>query len=45
MLRKPRVAIFADIIKVVTMLIKTNVKEPEKTERIRIYVSKCNLYL
>ena len=44
-LRRPRVAIFADIIKIVTMFIKTIFKDSKKIKRIRNYVSKCNLYL
>ena len=41
----PRVAIFAEIIKVVTMFIKTIFKDSKKLKRIRNYVLKCNLYL
>ena len=37
-LRRPRVAIFADIIKIVTMLIKKVFKNPKKVKRIRNYV-------
>ena len=33
-LRRPRVAIFAGIIKIVTMFIKTIFKEPKKVKRI-----------
>ena len=44
-LRRPRVAIFADIIKILTMFIKTIIKDPRKVKRIRNYVSKPNLYL
>ena len=44
-LRKPRVAIFADIIKNVTMFIKIIFKYLEKVKRIRNYVGKSNLYL
>ena len=40
-LRWPRVAIFVDIIKFVTMFIKVIFK----SEKNRNYVSKCNLYL
>ena len=43
-LRKPRVAIFADIIKIVTMFLKTNFVDSEKVRRYGNYVSKCNLY-
>ena len=44
-LRRPRVIIFAGIIKIVTMFIKTAFKGSRKVKRIRDYVSKCNLYL
>ena len=44
-LRRSRVAIFADIIKTVTMFFKTIIKDPIKDERIRNYVSKPNLHL
>ena len=44
-LRRSRVIIFADIIKTVTMFIKTIIKDPRKNKRIRNYVSKSNLYL
>ena len=44
-LRMPGVAIFADIIKIVTMFIKTIIKDSIKVKKIRNYVSKCNLYL
>ena len=44
-LRRSRVAIFADIIKIVTMFIKKIIKDPRKVKRIRNYVSKSNLYL
>ena len=44
-LRRPGVAIFADIIKVITMFIKKIFKDSRKVKRIRNYVSKCNLYL
>ena len=43
--RRPGVAIFADIIKIVTMFIKTTLKGSRKVRRIRNYVSKWNLYL
>ena len=39
------VAIFADIINIVTMFIKTIFKDLIKVKRIRNYVSKCSLYL
>ena len=45
MLRCPRVAIFADIIKIVAMFIKTISKGSKIVKRIRSYVSKYNLYL
>ena len=44
-LRRPEVAIFVDIIKTVTMFIKTIFIESRKVKRTRNYVSKCNLYL
>ena len=45
-LRKPsRVAIFADIVKIVNMFIKKIFKDSKKVERFRNYRSKCNLYL
>ena len=44
-LKRPGVAIFADIIKIVTMCIKTILKDSRKVRRIRNYVSKWNLYL
>ena len=44
-LGRPRVPTFADIIKIVTMFIKTIFKDSRKVKRIRNYVSKCNLYL
>ena len=44
-LRRSRVAIFADIIKIVTMFIKKILKDSRKVRRIRNYVSKWNLYL
>ena len=44
-LRRPGVAIFADIIKIVTMIIKTILKDSRKVRRITDYVSKWNLYL
>ena len=40
-----RVAIFPDIIKIVTIFIKTIFKDSEKVNRITNYVSKCHLYL
>ena len=44
-LRKPGVAIVADISKIVTMFIKKIFKDLRKVRRIRNYISKCNLYL
>ena len=44
-LQRPRVAISADIIKIITMFIKENFKDSINFKRIRNYVSKCNLYL
>ena len=44
-LRRPGVAIFAYIIKIVTMFIKPILKDSRKVRRIRNYVSKFNLYL
>ena len=44
-LSRPGVAIFADIIKIVTMFIKTVIKDSRKVKRIRNDVSKPNLYL
>ena len=43
--RKPRVANFADIIKITTKFIKKTFKESNKVKQIREYVLKCNLYL
>ena len=45
MVRRPGVAIFDDIIKIVTMFIKTIFKNSRKVKNIRNYVSNCNLYL
>ena len=44
-LRRPGVAIFADIIKVVTKFLKTIFKYSRKVKISRNYVSKGNLYL
>ena len=44
-LRRPRVANFADIIKITTMFIETIFEESKKVKIIRNYVLKCNLYL
>ena len=43
--KSPRVAIFADIIKIVAMFIKTIFKDSKIVKRIRDNVSRCNLYL
>ena len=40
LLRKPRIAIFANIIKTVTMFIKTIFEDSKKVKRIRNYESK-----
>ena len=45
LLRRPGVAIFADIIKILTMFIKTIIQDSRKVKRIINYVSKSNLYL
>ena len=42
-LERPRVVIFANIIKALIMFIKTIFKESKKLKRIGNYVSKCNL--
>ena len=44
-LKRPGVAIFADIIKIVTMFVKTIIQDSRKVERIINYISKSNLYL
>ena len=44
-LKGPGVAIFADIIKIVTMFIKAIIKDSRKVKRIRNFVTKSNLYL
>ena len=41
----PGVAIFADIIKIATMFIKTIIQDSGKVKRIINYVLKSNLYL
>ena len=41
----PRVAIFVDIIKILTILIKTILKDSKKPKRFRNYISRCNLCL
>ena len=44
-LRRPRVANFADTIKIATVFMKTTLKDSNKVKITRNYVSKCNLYL
>ena len=44
-LRRLKVANFADIIKIATMFVKTYFKGQNIVEKIRNYVLKCNLYL
>ena len=44
-LRRPRVAIFANTIKILTIFLKTIIKDPGKVKRIRNYASKLNLHL
>ena len=44
-LRRPGVVILADIIKIVTMFIKTITKDSRKVKRIRNYLSNSNLYV
>ena len=44
-LRRHRVALFAAIIKIVTMFTKTIFKDSKKVKSVRIYLPKCNLYL
>ena len=43
--KRPGVVSFADIIKIVTMVIKAILKDTRKDRRIRNYVSKWTLYL
>ena len=43
--RRPRVANFADIIKIATIFISKTFKDSNKVKRITNYVLKCNLYL
>ena len=43
--RRRGIAIFGDIIKIVTMFIKTILRDSRKVRRIRNYVSKWNLCL
>ena len=44
-LRRPGIAIFADIIKIVTFFIETILKDSRKVKGIKNFVSKCNLYM
>ena len=44
-LRRPGVAILADIIKIITRFVKKIFKDSRKVIRIRNYVPKFNLYL
>ena len=43
-LRRPRVANIAEIIKIVTVFIKKIIEDSKRVERIRNYIPKCNLY-
>ena len=45
LLRRLGVAIFADIIKIVIMFIRTIIQDSKKVKRIINYESKFNLYL
>ena len=38
-------AIFTDIIKIITLFIKTIFRDPQKVKRIKNYLPKSNLYL
>ena len=44
-LKRPRIAMLADIVKVVTMFIKTVFEDSKKVKKIRNYAPKCNLNL
>ena len=44
-LRRFRVAIFADFVKILFTLIKTNFQNPIKIKRIKNYALKSNFYL
>ena len=44
-LRRPRVANFADIIKIATIFIRTTFKDSNKIKRNRNYALKCNLHM
>ena len=43
-LSRPRVANFAEIIKIPTFFINITFKNSKKVKRIRNYVLKCNMY-
>ena len=43
--RRPGVTIFAAIIKIVTVFIRTLFKDSNKVQLIENYTSKCNVYL
>ena len=43
-LRKPRIAIFADIVKIVIIFIKTILRDSENVKRNKNYIPKCHLY-
>ena len=43
--KRLRVAIFADIIKIVIIFIKKNFKDSKNVKTITDYVPKCNVYL
>ena len=43
-LRRPRVTIFAEIIKIATMIFKKIIKDPRKVKRIKNYGAKPNLH-
>ena len=44
-LRRPRLANFADIINIATKFIKTSFKDSKKVKKVIKYVLKCSLYL
>ena len=44
-LRRKRIAKFADIVKIAIISIKTTLEDSIKVKRIRNYVSKCDFYL
>ena len=45
LLRRPEVAIFADVIKIITRFTKKDFQDSRKGKRIRNYVLKCNIYI